>query len=146
MASAAAAARRRGRLGARRALEVASEHTRILSTVQIGITLIAILAGAFGGSTIAEQLAGRLAAYPSLAEHADAIALGLVVLAITHLSLVVGDLVPKRVGLSTPERIGGNRPTERTRARGSATGGVRLPDRKPSRGMLIPCATLSRCA
>ena len=94
-----------GDAGARRALAVVEEPTRFLSTVQIGITSIGILAGAFGGATIAEQLAERLRAYPALAEHSEAVALGLVVLAITYLSLVVGELVPKRIGLNHPERI-----------------------------------------
>ena len=96
-----------GDAGARRALAVAEEPTRFLSTVQIGITLIGILAGAYGGATIAEQLAERLRVYPALAEHSEGIALGLVVLAITYLSLVIGELVPKRIGLNHPERIAG---------------------------------------
>jgi putative hemolysin len=94
-----------GDAGARRALAVAEEPTRFLSTVQFGITLIGILAGAFGGATLAEQLAERIRAYPALAEYSESIGLGLVVLAITYLSLVVGELVPKRIGLNNPERI-----------------------------------------
>ncbi|HEU4556404.1 MAG TPA: CNNM domain-containing protein, partial [Longimicrobium sp.] len=94
-----------GDAGARRALAVAEEPTRFLSTVQIGITLIGILAGAFGGATIAEELAERLRGYPALADYSESIALGVVVLAITYLSLVLGELVPKRIGLNNPERI-----------------------------------------
>jgi putative hemolysin len=94
-----------GDAGARRALAVVEEPTRFLSTVQIGITLVGILAGAFGGATIAEQIAERLRDYPAFADYSEGIALAMVVLAITYLSLVVGELVPKRIGLNDPERI-----------------------------------------
>jgi putative hemolysin len=95
----------RGDRGAREALELAAHPTRFLSTVQIGITLVGVLAGAFGGATLAARLAARLRAVPALAEHADGLALAMVVGAITYLSLVIGELVPKRVALSDPERI-----------------------------------------
>lgn len=91
--------------GARAALDLANSPDRFFSTVQIGITLIGILAGAFGGATIAGHLAGRLERIPALARYSGAISLGLVVLVITYLSLVVGELVPKRLGLNNPERI-----------------------------------------
>jgi putative hemolysin len=94
-----------GDLIAKAALELAESPTRFLSTVQIGITLIGILAGAFGGATIAEEIAEYLGAYPCLSAHADAIGLGVVVLVITYLSLVMGELVPKRIALHNPERI-----------------------------------------
>jgi putative hemolysin len=87
------------------ALELAEDPTRFLSTVQIGITLVGILAGAFGGATIAEQLGDRLGRVPALAPYADAIGLAVVVAAITYLSLVFGELVPKRLGLAHPERV-----------------------------------------
>lgn len=90
---------------ARAALELAESPNRFLSTVQIGITLIGVLAGAFGGATIAKEIAAYLKAFPSLSPHADSIALGLVVLVITYLSLVIGELVPKRIALHSPERI-----------------------------------------
>lgn len=86
---------RRGRLarqaeaGDRRAavaLELAANPAQFLSTVQVGITLVGILAGAFGGATIAEQLAGLLAAVPAIGPYADGIAFTLVVAVITYLS------------------------------------------------------------
>ncbi len=90
---------------ARAALELAESPNRFLSTVQIGITLVGICAGAFGGATIAETLAEKLKTVPFLAPYAEPLGLGVVVLCITYLSLVMGELVPKQVGLSNPERI-----------------------------------------
>jgi putative hemolysin len=90
---------------ARVALELAESPNRFLSTVQIGITLVGIFAGAFGGATLAENLAGVIAQVSSLARYADKIAFGIVVAVITYFSLVLGELVPKRLGLSNPERI-----------------------------------------
>ncbi|HEU0185322.1 MAG TPA: hemolysin family protein [Blastocatellia bacterium] len=91
--------------GARVALELANAPDRFLSTVQIGITLIGILAGAFGGATLSARLAERLNRIPSLAPYSEVISLVLVVMTITYLSLVVGELVPKRLALDSPERI-----------------------------------------
>jgi len=77
-----------------------------LSTVQIGITLVGILAaGAFGGATVAEVLGQAIEAIPPLSAYADAIGLAVVVATITFLSLIVGELVPKRIALNAPERI-----------------------------------------
>lgn len=87
------------------ALALAESPNRFLSTVQIGITLVGILAGAFGGATIAEELAKALAGVPVLGVYSNAFSLGIVVLVITYLSLVLGELVPKRIGLGNPERI-----------------------------------------
>ncbi len=94
-----------GDTGARRALALAEEPTRFLSTVQIGITLIGTLAGAFGGATLARELAPSIARVAVLAPYAETLSLALVVLVITYLSLVIGELVPKRIGLNAPERI-----------------------------------------
>jgi putative hemolysin len=91
--------------GARVALELANAPDRFLSTVQIGITLIGILAGAYGGATISAHLAERLNRIPALAPHSEAVSLVVVVMTITYLSLVVGELVPKRLALNYPERI-----------------------------------------
>src|SRR5215475_3365252 len=91
--------------GARVALELAEAPVRYLSTVQIGITLIGILAGAFGGATISAHLARSLNRIPALAPYSEAISLVVVVMTITYLSLVVGELVPKRLALNNPERI-----------------------------------------
>jgi putative hemolysin len=76
-----------------------------LSTVQIGITLVGILAGAFGGATLAAKLAHPIGKVPFLADYADKLAFGTVVALITYLSLIIGELVPKRFGLSNPETI-----------------------------------------
>jgi putative hemolysin len=90
---------------ARIALELANSPNRFLSAVQIGITLVGILTGAFGGATIADKLANLLKPIPLLAPYSKSIALGFVVLCITYLSLVIGELVPKRLALNSPERI-----------------------------------------
>lgn len=94
-----------GNVKALAALELASSPNRLLSTVQIGITLIGILAGVFGGATIAENLALRLDSIPTLAPYSEAVALGVVVLGITYLTLVIGELVPKRLALHNAEGI-----------------------------------------
>jgi putative hemolysin len=90
---------------AQQALDLAEDPGNFLATVQIGITLVGILAGAFGGATIAEQLADRIETVPPLASISDALSLGLVVLVITYLSLVIGELVPKNLALNRPEDI-----------------------------------------
>lgn len=87
------------------ALELANDPNQILSTVQVGITLIGILAGAYGGANLAEHLQLLLARVPFLAPYSSATAFALVVLLITYLSLVIGELVPKRLALSNPEGI-----------------------------------------
>ncbi|HEX2060435.1 MAG TPA: hemolysin family protein [Thermoanaerobaculia bacterium] len=87
------------------ALRLLANPDRLLSTVQVGITLIGVFAGAFGGATIAEQIDVRLETIPGLAPYSEAIGVGTVVLGITYLSLVVGELVPKKVALNAPERI-----------------------------------------
>lgn len=94
-----------GDLRAQTALEMASAPNRFLSTVQIGISLVGVLAGAYGGARLSAPLAEVLAGYPALAPYSAPLALGLVVLVITYLSLVLGELVPKRIGLNSPERI-----------------------------------------
>lgn len=94
-----------GNDSARTALQLANEPERFLPTIQIGITLVGILAGAFGGATIAEQLGARLDTMPQIAPYGETMALGVVVLSITYLSLIIGELVPKRLALNSPERI-----------------------------------------
>jgi putative hemolysin len=95
-----------GDRGAKAALALAESPSRFLSTVQIGITLIGVLAGAFGGATLSEKLASWLTARsPDLAQYAEAMAIGGVVITITFLSLILGELVPKRLALSRPEAI-----------------------------------------
>ena len=78
---------------------------QFLSTVQFGITLVGILAGAYGGATISEPLAGFIAQFPEVAAYAEGMALALVVAGITLLSLILGELVPKNIGLQYPESI-----------------------------------------
>ncbi len=90
--------------GAAAALALAENPHEFLSTVQIGITLIGTLAGAFGGATLAEELQASLQRVPALAPYAESIAITTVVV-IAYLSLILGELVPKNVALSNPERI-----------------------------------------
>ena len=87
------------------ALDLAENPSRFLSTVQIGITLIGIVAGAFGGATISEKIAVYLAPLPYIGVYADSISFGLVVLVLTYLSLIIGELVPKNIALQNPEQI-----------------------------------------
>ena len=90
---------------ARAALDLAHDPEKFLSTVQFGITLVGVLAGAYGGNRLAAPLSERIAQVPQLVPYADNIALGLVVTVITVLSLIVGELVPKRIALNSPEAI-----------------------------------------
>ncbi len=94
-----------GDRGARAALGLAAAPNHFLSTVQIGITLIGVLAGAFGGATLAEQLAAGISQVPLLGAYAETIGVSVVVVAITYLSLVIGELAPKQLALSQAERI-----------------------------------------
>lgn len=91
--------------GARLALELVEEPADMLSAIQVGITLIGILTGAFGGATLSGHLAVLLKAVPALAGYADTVSLAFVVALITYLSLVVGELAPKRIALANPEPI-----------------------------------------
>lgn len=94
-----------GRPGAEAALRLAQEPNRFLSTVQIGITLVGIVAGAFGGAALAGPVAEFLAPIPFLGAYAPKLALGLVIILLTYFSLVVGELVPKRLAMLRPEEI-----------------------------------------
>jgi putative hemolysin len=85
------------------ALKLANEPNELLSAVQIGITLVGTIAGAFGGATVAEELAAKLNAIPQIDPHGESIALAAVVFAITGLSIILGELVPKRLALTNPE-------------------------------------------
>jgi len=95
----------KGNAKARTALELANAPTPFLSTVQIGVTLIGILAGAFGGVTVAEELAARFRQISMVAPYSETLSFSLVVLGITFLSLVIGELVPKQLALNNAERI-----------------------------------------
>ncbi len=94
-----------GSSGAKTALDLANEPTPFLSTIQIGITLVGILTGAFGGATIARDLALRLDGVPALASHSELFSIGIVVVGIAYATLVLGELVPKRLALTNPEKI-----------------------------------------
>ena len=90
---------------ARAALNLANSPNLFLATVQVGITLVGVLSGVFGGFKIASDLADWLNLIPALAPYSHTLALGAVVLAISFLSLLIGELVPKRLALDNPERI-----------------------------------------
>lgn len=94
-----------GHAGARYALSLAENPGRFLSAVQVGITLIGILSGAFGGATLGVRLTPVLAAIPGLEPYANELAVALVVIMITALSVIIGELVPKRMALASPETI-----------------------------------------
>jgi putative hemolysin len=94
-----------GDRGAKTALDLIQNPNLFLATVQIGITLVGVFVGAIGGATLAEPLAALLARIPQLAEYADSLALGIVVVTITFFSIILGELVPKRIALHNPERI-----------------------------------------
>jgi putative hemolysin len=98
-------AAKRGSQAAKRALSLVNEPNEFLSTVQIGITLIGILLGIFSGENLTDDVQGYIERVPILLPYSRPIAVGLVLLFITYLSLVLGELVPKRVGLTMPEAI-----------------------------------------
>lgn len=94
-----------GDLNAQEALEVFKEPNKFLSAIQIGITLVGIFAGVFGGATIAKKLTAWLTLLGLPANYSSALGIGIVVVTITYLSLVIGELVPKRLALSHAEKI-----------------------------------------
>lgn len=94
-----------GSRGAKAALKLADHPSRFLSTVQIGITVIGIFNGAFGEASLVAKLAPEIASVPALAEYAREIALGIVVIGITFASIVLGELVPKRIAMQYPETV-----------------------------------------
>ncbi|HLH32877.1 MAG TPA: hemolysin family protein [Terriglobia bacterium] len=94
-----------GNGSAQTALDLATNPDRFLATTQIGITLIAILTGAVGERTLTDRLSANLQGYPRFAAYSSSLAFGIVVIAITYVSLVIGELLPKRLALHNPERI-----------------------------------------
>jgi len=92
-----------GSRGARAAISLADNPSHFLSTVQVGITLIGIFTGAFGEASLVQRLRPQIEQVTPLATYAYEIALGIVVLAITFVSIVLGELVPKRIALRYPE-------------------------------------------
>jgi putative hemolysin len=96
---------KRGNLKARLALKLANSPSSFLSTVQIGITLISILTGTIGGATLSEPLKAFFQSVPFLQSYSEPLSIGIVVSILTYLSLVIGELVPKRAALNNPEQI-----------------------------------------
>ncbi len=94
-----------GDVRAKKALELSANPNRFLSTVQIGITLVGVFAGAYGEATLSKKLAASLVHIPLLGVYNEPISFVIVVGAITYLSLVVGEIVPKRIGLAHPEFV-----------------------------------------
>jgi len=94
-----------GAPGAQRALALSDNPTRFLSTVQVGITSIGILSGAVGEGAIADRLRVVLETIPVIAPYAPGISVVVMVVSLTYVSLILGELVPKRLGLTSPERI-----------------------------------------
>jgi putative hemolysin len=95
----------KGSSGARIAMALKDEPSRFLSTVQVGITLVGTLLGAFGGATVASDIANSLRQYEALEPYADALGLLIIVIATTYIQLIIGELVPKRLALQRPEAI-----------------------------------------
>jgi len=94
-----------GSRGARIALGLAADPGRFLSTVQIGITLIGILAGAFSGATLGDMLGDWLRTQGVSPALAGGLGYSVVVAAITYVSLIIGELIPKRLALQSPEKL-----------------------------------------
>jgi putative hemolysin len=94
-----------GNKGAATAMRLAEDPGRFLSTVQIGITLVGVLSGAFSGATLGARLSEWLGTQGFSQSVSDTLGVGLVVVAITYLSLILGELVPKQVALRDPERV-----------------------------------------
>ncbi|HEX7011350.1 MAG TPA: hemolysin family protein [Steroidobacteraceae bacterium] len=99
------AAADQGRTGARMALALMEDPTAFLSSIQIGITLISILTGLYSGATFADRLEALLLLYGVTDNYAEQIAVGIVVLIVTYVSLIIGELVPKRVALLHAESL-----------------------------------------
>ncbi|MEO7774908.1 MAG: hemolysin family protein [Steroidobacteraceae bacterium] len=94
-----------GHLGARAALALLAEPTRLLSTVQIGITLCSILTGVYGGAVFAADLGTYLESVDWLAQYAHEIAYAIIVVTAGYFSLILGELVPKRMALAHADRF-----------------------------------------
>ena len=94
-----------GQSGAEKAIQLAEQPAYFLSTIQVGITLVGILTGVFGGATIAKKLEILLANVPGLGVYSETLSVLVVVVIITYFSLVLGELAPKQIGLHRPESI-----------------------------------------
>ena len=98
-------AAKKGNKNAKAALDLANSPNEFLSTVQIGITLIGILTGIYSGDKITTDVQNFVATFEALSPYSDSIAVGIVVVTLTFFSLVLGELLPKRIGLNYPESI-----------------------------------------
>ncbi len=98
-------AAKKGNKNAKAALDLANSPNKFLSTVQIGITLIGILTGIYSGDKITTDVQNFVASFEALSPYANSIAVGIVVVTLTFFSLVLGELLPKRIGLNFPETI-----------------------------------------
>jgi putative hemolysin len=96
---------KKGDLTARKALELSQNPGKLLSTVQIGITLIGILLGIYSGASIEQKLQTWLSGFPAVEQYSGTLAVVIIVILLTFFSLVLGELVPKRIGLTMPESI-----------------------------------------
>ncbi|MBK3731706.1 putative hemolysin [Azospirillum brasilense] len=94
-----------GNGGARMALRLIDDPSRFLSTVQIGITMVGVVAGAYGGATLGDRLGQWLDSFPALAGRGELLGVGGVLVVITYSSIVLGELIPKRIALKSPERV-----------------------------------------
>jgi len=94
-----------GNKGAKTALQLLKEPEEILSAIQVGITLVGIVSGAFGGIALSEDMIPVFSRIPWLAPYADVLAVSFVVGIITYFSLIIGELVPKTIALNNPEKI-----------------------------------------
>jgi putative hemolysin len=95
----------KGLAGAKAALNLANEPSHFLSTIQVGITLIGIMSGALGEAALTGKLELYLQQFPEISHYSEGLALSVVVIGITYFSLIIGELVPKRLALLKPERI-----------------------------------------
>ena len=96
---------KKGSKSAKVALKLANDPDRFLSTVQIGITLIGILTGIYSGNRIAADLTETMISWGVSVTYASALAQGIIVVVVTYLTIIFGELVPKRIGLSVAERL-----------------------------------------
>lgn len=96
---------KRGSRAAKTALKLSGNPDVFLSTIQIGITLIGILTGIYSGDMLAQSFGKVLARIPALEAHSVAIAQVIIVVTVTYLTLILGELVPKRIGMSSSERV-----------------------------------------
>lgn len=97
--------KRKGSKGAEAALDLSEHPTRFLSTVQIGITLIGILLGVYSGEKLTQDVTDFLSQFEAVKPYADNIAVAIIVICVTYLSIVLGELLPKRLGMTFPEPI-----------------------------------------